>query len=330
MYGMPGLGIVSALFAGLFLAGPVAAQGPTVGEWKPDRAVRVLIGSAPGSGADITLRTIVPHMAEFAKATMVVENVVGAGGAISIAAAARSQPDGHTLLGAISGIALVPLVNSKATYDLDRDLAPISQLNRASAILVVNNELPSRSLREFIDLVKASPGKFDMGNFGFGSSSHLQGMMLAKRAGLEMQMVPFQGGPPLLRDIVAGHICCGIIDIGSARAFLSKSALRPLAVSGSARSSVLPDVPTFSEQGITGLEQDLWQGLFAPAKTPGHILNFWSRAMAYAVKQPDVIQAMTLVGSVPVGSTPAEFTKFMDDQISRWKRLVDETGVRIQ
>ena len=299
-------------------------------DFRPDRPVRVIVSGAPGSGADIAVRVLAPRMADYAHATMIIENVVGAGGATGVIAAARSEADGGTLLFSVSGILLNPLVNAATPYDLFRDLVPVAQVSRSTGVLLVNNAVPAHTLSEFIALVRAAPGKFDMGNFGFGTSSHLQGAMLARRIGAEWQTVPFQSTPPLLRDMMADHICCGISDIGSAHEFISNNLLRPLAVSGMARSPVLADVPTFAEQGVAGLDQEIWQGLFAPARTPGAVVAFWSSALAAALRDANVIEVLARSGVEGVGTTPAEFSAFLLDQRDRWHKLVDETGIRIK
>jgi tripartite-type tricarboxylate transporter receptor subunit TctC len=322
---------LAALIIVAILAASAMAQVQEAAHWKPDRPVRVIISGAAGSGADIAVRLIVPHMADYARTAMIIENIVGGGGATGVIAAARSEPDGYTLLAAVSlsGVLLNSLINPATPYDLFRDLVPVSQVSRSSGVLMVNNTVPAYTLEEFVTLARAAPGKFDMGNFGFGTSSHLQGAMLARRIGAQWQAVPFQSSPPLLRDLMAGHICCGISDIGSAREFLANNTLRPLAVSGISRSPVLPDVPTFAENGIIGLDQEIWQGLFAPAGTPSAIVKFWSAALAAALHDAGVIQVFQQNGSQGVGSTPAGFAAFLHDQRDRWKKAVDETGIRI-
>ncbi len=322
--------MLAAMIMVPILAASAAAQVQEATNWKPDRPVRVVVSSAAGSGADIVARVTTPRMAAHAHATMIVENIVGAGGATGVIAAARSEPDGCTLLFSVSGILLNSLINTATPYDLFRDLVPVSQVTRSTAVLLVNNAVPAHTLQEFIALARAAPGKFDMGNFGFGTSSHLQGAMLARRTGAEWQAVPFQSSPPLLRDMIADHICCGITDIGSAREFLRDGMLRPLAVSGPVRSPVLPDVPTFAESGVIGLDQEIWQGLFAPARTPDNIVRFWSAALAAALRDPEVIHVLQGNGSEGAGSTPAEFAAFLRDQRDRWKKVVDETGIRIK
>jgi tripartite-type tricarboxylate transporter receptor subunit TctC len=321
---------LAALIMLPILAASATSRAQDAADWKPDRPVRVIVGGAAGSGADIAVRLIVPHMADYARTAMIIENIVGGGGATSVIAAARSQPDGYTLLAAVSGVLLNSLINPETPYDLFRDLIPVSQVSRSTAVLMVNNSVPAYTLKEFIALARAAPGTFDMGNFGFGTSSHLQGAMLARRIGAEWQTVPFQSSPPLLRDLMAEHICCGISDIGSAREFLRNKTLRPLAVSGSTRSPVLPDVPTFAENGIIGLDQEIWQGLFAPAHTPSNVVKFWSAALAAALHDAGVVQILQQNGSEGVGSTPAEFAAFLYDQRDRWKKVVDETGIRIK
>ena len=325
-----GLRTLAALCMVPVLAASAAAQNQEAAGFKPERPVRVIVSGAAGSGADIAVRVIAPRMADHAHATAIIENVVGAGGTTGVIATARADADGYTLLFAVSGILLNSLINASTPYDLFRDLVPVSQVSRSTGVLLVNNTVQAHTLKEFIALTRAAPGKFDMGNFGFGTSSHLQGAMLARRIGAEWQMVPFQSSPPLLRDMMADHICCGITDIGSAREFIRNNMVRPLAVSGIARSPVLPDVPTFAEDGVIGLDEEIWQGLFVPARTPATIVAFWSSALAAALRDPEVSEVLLRSGVEGVSSTPAEFAAFLHDQRDRWKKVVDETGIRIK
>lgn len=319
---------LAALIVPLLLAASAAAQESAL--WKPERQVRVIVSGAAGSGADIAVRLIVPRMADDAHATMIVENVVGGGGATAVLATARSEGDGYTLLFSVSGILLNPLVNAATPYDLFRDLVPVSQVSRSTGVLLVNDAVPAHTLKEFVALARAAPGKFNMGNFGFGTSSHLQGAMLARRIGAEWQAVPFQSSPPLLRDMMADHICCGISDIGSAHEFIRNGMLRALAVSGAARSPVLPDVPTYAEDGVVGLDQEIWQGLFAPARAPAPAVAFWSSSLAAALRDANVGELLRRSGVEAVSSTPAEFAAFLRDQRDRWSEVVDETGIRLK
>ncbi|MFT8243227.1 Bug family tripartite tricarboxylate transporter substrate binding protein [Roseomonas sp. BN140053] len=326
------------------LALPAAAQAPAQptpaqaapaqaapGGWAPDRPVRVIVPGAPGSGADTAARAVAQRMAEFTRATIVVENQAGGGGVVGILSAARARPDGLTLLAAVSGVLLGPLIDRSLPYDAGRDLAAVSQFHRTAVVLMVTNATPARTLAEFAALVRGAPGQFNMGNFGYGSSSHLISEMIAKRAGgLQWQTVPFQSSPPLIRDMLAGHICCGVSDIGSAREMLRDRMLRPLAVSGAARSEALPEVPTLSEQGVPGLEVAIWQGMFAPAGTPAPILEYWGRAVAHAVRQPELVRLFRDIGAEPVGNTPSEFNAYLGEQRALWQQIVDETGIRIQ
>ncbi|MFC0385154.1 Bug family tripartite tricarboxylate transporter substrate binding protein [Muricoccus vinaceus] len=315
------------------LTGPVRAQAPatTGAAWAPDRPVRVIVPGAPGSGADIYTRAVAQRMVEITGATIVVENQAGGGGIAGILAAARAKPDGTTLLAAISGILLGPLIDRSQPYNVFTDFVPVSQFHRTAIVLLVTDATPARNLAEFTELVRASPGRFNMGNFGYGSSSHLVSEMLAKRAGgLQWQAVPFQSSPPLIRDMLAGHICCGMSDIGSAREMVLNGRLRPLAVSGSSRSPTLPDVPTFGEQGVSGLEAAIWQGMFAPAGTPDNIVAYWGRTVAEAIRRPEIAKLFGELGAEPVGNTPAEFTAFLRAERDRWGAIVEETGIRIQ
>jgi tripartite-type tricarboxylate transporter receptor subunit TctC len=321
--------IALALAGTLALVGAARAQTPPEPGY-PDRPVRLIVAGGPGSGQDVTARAVAARLGDPLRQPVVVENIPS-GGAVGISTAARTRRDGTVLLSAVSGILLGPILDPSLPYDVFRDFTPVSQLHSATSALVVGAGVPARSVAEFVALVRAAPGRYDLGNFGHGSSSHLDGELFNRRTGLTLQAVPFQGGAALVRDLVAGHICCGVIDTGSVRAQLAAGTLRALAVTGPARSPLLPEVPAFVELGgFDGFEPQIWQGLFLPAGTPPEFVAVYGRAVAAAVRHPETAETIRNLGFQPLGSTPEEFAAMLRREAPIWRRIVEETGIRIR
>jgi tripartite-type tricarboxylate transporter receptor subunit TctC len=315
-----------ALLLGLLAAAQPARAQTTEGY--PNRPVRIVQTGGPGSGSDVVARVVAARLAEVLRQTVVVENIANA--VVAHTTVARARRDGLTILSAVTGVLLGPLVDSGLTYDVLRDFVPVSQLHAATGVLLVTAATPARTVAEFAELVRAAPQRYDLGNYGHGSASSLQGAILNRRLGLALQAVPYPGSPPLVRDMLAGHICCGFIDVGTVRDQLRQGSLRALAVTGPWRAAQIPDVPTFTELGIPGLEPQIWQGFFVPAGTPTAIVARLGEATVEAMRSPEVIRAISDLGFRPLGSTPEEFATMLRQQEAIWRRIVDETGIRIQ
>lgn len=321
-----GTGLWAALLLILLVAAvPAAAQ---TAEGYPDRPVRIIQSGGPGSAADVTIRAVAARLSELLRQPVVVENNGNA--VVAHTTAARARRDGLTVLSAVTGILLGPMVDQSLTYDVFRDFAPVSQIHTAAGVLVVTAATPARTIEEFAALVRAAPERYDLGNYGYGSASSLQGAILSRRLGLTLQAVPYPGSPPLVRDMLAGHICCGVIDVGTVREQLRQGSLRALAVTGPWRAPQIPNVPTFGELGVTGLEPQIWQGLFLPAGTPPAIVARLGEATAEAMRSPEVVRAISDLGFRPLGTTPEEFAAMLRREEVIWRRIVEETGIRIR
>lgn len=311
--------------------GAARAQAPSPEPGYPDRPVRLIVAGGAGSGQDATARAVAAKLSESLRQPVAVENIPSGGGTVAITTAARARRDGTTLLSAVSGILVGPILDPSLPYEVLRDFVPVSQLHSATSALVVSAAVPARSVAEFVALVRAAPDRYDLGNFGHGSSSHLHGALFNRRTGLALPLVPFQGGAALVRDLVAGHICCGFIDTGSVRGQLAAGTLRALAVTGPRRSPLLPEVPAFVELGgFDGFEPQVWQGLFLPAGTPPEIVAVYGRAVVAAVRHPETMAAIRTLGFEPLGSTPEEFGAMLRREGPIWRRIVEETGIRIR
>jgi tripartite-type tricarboxylate transporter receptor subunit TctC len=307
-----------------------AQQAPRPGGSLVGGPVRLVLNSAPGSAADAVARVLAEPLAEILGQPVVVENVPGGGGAIGISRVLQSRRDGTTILSAVSGTLIGPMLDSGLPYEIGRDLIPVSQITAAMAVFVVRPELGVTTLRDFVARAKQDGQPLAFGNYGYGSASHLQGALLARETGLEAEAVPFNGTSPLISEMLGGRLCCAFIDAGSAREFVRSGRLRPLGSTGPRRAPDLPDLPTLTEQGLANFEPQIWQGMFLPAGTPPAIVDAVGRAMAEATRRPGPTNFIRSVGYEPVGSSPEEFAAMIAHDAPIWRRIIEETGVRIR
>jgi tripartite-type tricarboxylate transporter receptor subunit TctC len=314
------------VLAGLAVTPALRAQGLQPG----GGPVRIVLNSAPGSAADAVARSMQEPLAEILGQPVVVENLAGGGGMIGIARVMQSRRDGTSILSAVSGTLIGPMLDSSLAYEIGRDLIPVSQITAAMAVFVVRADNRATTLQEFVARAKEARQPLYFGNYGYGSSSHLQGMLLAKQSGLDVEPVPYTGTSQLIAEMLGGRLCCGFIDAGSAREFIRNGQLRPLAVTGPRRAPDLPEVPLLTEMRIPNFDPQIWQGMFLPSGTPPAIVEAVGRAMGEAVRRPVPNQVIRGVGYEPVGSTPAEFAAMIAHDAPIWRRIIEQTGVRIK
>ena len=212
--------------------------------------VRIILNSAPGSAADAVARILAEPLAEILGQPVLVENVAGGGGVGGAGRVVQSRRDGTTILSAVSGALIGPMLDSTLPYQIGRDLVPVSQITAAMAVFVVRAQMPVATLQEFVARSRDSRELLAFGNYGYGSSSHLQGMLLARQTGLEVEPVPFNGTSQFISELLGGRLCCGFIDAGSAREYIRSGQLRPLGSTGPRRAPDLQEVPTLTELGI--------------------------------------------------------------------------------
>lgn len=311
-----------AAAAGL-LPAPARAQS----EWKPDRPVRMIVPSGAGSGADVVARALAARLAELLGQAVVVENMQQGVGAVGIMAATRARPDGQTIMCAISSILLAPLVDSSLAYDV-RNVMPVSQVHQAATVLSVPQRLPIRTLAEFIAASRAQPDRYTIGDYGHGTASHIHAALLIKRAGLPTEIVHYPTSPPMIRDMIADHIRCGIVDSASGMPFYRDGSLRPIAVSGRKRIPALPDVPTFGELGFAGFEPAIWQAVFLPPATPAPLAAAIEATVRAAILSPAVADLLRNIGFEAVGGSAADLAAMLDTERATWTAVIAETGIK--
>jgi tripartite-type tricarboxylate transporter receptor subunit TctC len=296
-------------------------------EW-PRKSVRIIVPFAAGGATDGIARIISQHLGRLFGHQFIVENRLGAGGAIAAEAVARAPADGYTLLLAtLPQIAIVPAV-TKTQYDPVKDFAPITNIAAIPFILVVHPSVPAATLREFIEFVRERPGKLAYASAGPGSLIHLAMALLLKRAGLEMIHSSYKGSVPAMMDVVAGHVLACFAAVSDAMAQASGSTIRMLAVSGSRRVPQIPHVPTLGESGFPGLNMTAWNGLMAPAGTPTAPIERIAAEVIRALKEPKVVERLASYGADPIGSSPREFSATIAADIPLWAEAVATAGIK--
>jgi len=310
-------------------ARPVTAQPSQAQSW-PTKPVRMIVPFAAGGNTDGIARLIGQRLAEALGQQFVVENRAGANGMIAAETVARAAPDGYTLfLAALPQIAVFPAM-TKASYDPVKDFAPISNIGVNPFVLMVHPGFPVTTVGEFVARARAQPNMIAYGSGGHGSLSHMTMALFLKRAGIEMNHVPYKGGGPAMADTVAGHVPSYFGNLSEALPFAANAQIRMLGVSSTARARQIPQVPTISESGYPGFNVITWNGLLAPAGTAKTIIDRLAKECAAAVKDPAVVQRFAGYGVDPLGDGPAEFAATIAADIPVWAEAVRITGVALQ
>ena len=294
----------------------------------PSRTITLVIPFAPGGSNSIVGRVIADKMSQLLGESIVVDNRPGAGGTVGTRAVAKSEPDGYTILLSFTGtLAIAPSLYRNAGYDPRKDFAPIGLIGHAPNSLVVHPSFPARTVAELVAYARANPGKVNFGSAGAGTVSHITGEYFAHSAGIKLVHIPYKGTGPALTDLLGGHIPMAFAPIPASHANVSAGMLRALAVTSTARSSLLPDVPTISELGLPGFDASLYYGLVAPAGTPRPVIDKLNGALQAALASDEVKKQLGLDGTEITPGTPEDYAAFIDKDEKKWSGLVRESGV---
>jgi len=301
------------------------AQSP----W-PNRPIRLIIPFPPGGATDIIGRALANRLSTTLSQQVVIENKPGAGGVIGADMVAKSAPDGYTiLLGTSSTHSVGPALNPKMPYEATRDFIPVVHVANAPSVLVVGANFPANSISEFVSLLKRSPGKYNFGSSGIGTYPHLSAEMFKWRAGnLFVVHIPYRGTGLVIPDLITGEIAFLMDSVVSAQSHIKDGKVKPLAVSGTQRSPSLPQVPTFNEAGIKGLDISNWFGILVPAQTPAEIVSRINREVNASLKAPEVIDRLVKVGADPAGGTGDQFKDVIRADHENWKTLITRAGIK--
>ena len=299
-------------------------------QW-PSKPIRFIVPFVPGGGTDFVGRVLAPRLSDSLGQQVLVENRGGAGGNIGVELAAKSDPDGHTMvLGTIGNIAVNPALYSKLSIDPLRDLVPVTQTSVVLNVLVVHPSLPVKSVQDIIALAKKNPGKLTYGSSGMGAADHLAGELFNRIVGTELVHVPYKGGGPAMADLVGGNITLSFATMVSVLPHWKSGRLRPIAFTLPERTPLFPDIPTVAEGGVPGFAVTNWYGVFFPAKTARPIVDRMNSVVNAALKLPDIIERHHAAGIVPVGSTPEAFDKFVRAETARFAKLVRDAGLKAE
>ncbi|MWL90213.1 tripartite tricarboxylate transporter substrate binding protein [Cupriavidus sp. SW-Y-13] len=295
----------------------------------PDRPIRLVVPFPPGGPTDLVSRVIARKMSEDLGQTVLVDNRPGANGNIGNEIVAKAQADGYTVLYNTSSIALSPALYKKLSYDVKRDLLPVALTANVPLVLEVNAQVQANTVPEFVAWLKANPGKMTYGSAGNGNVTHLAAFLFLQANGIEAVHAPYKGSAPALTDLASGQVQFMTDTINSSLPFIRDKRMKALAVTSSARSAQLPDVPTLAESGLKGFEVGAWQGMMVPAKTPPDIVRRLNGAVLKALASSDVRASLAAQGAEPRGSSPEAYGTYLSQELERWRKVVKDTGVTL-
>ncbi len=315
--------LLSAVVAGVVVS-EVLAQG------YPVKPVRVIDAYPPGGGTDIVARTLAPKFQESQGQPWVIDSRAGAQGIIGAEIAARSAPDGHTLLMFATNFTIHPSIYKNLPFDLTKSFVPVTQTSTVAMIVVVHPSVPAHKVKELIALAKTRPGRLNFASSGFGGITHMAGELFNGMAGIKMTHIPYKGGAPTVLATVGGEVDLTFAAIPVAGPYIRSGRMRPLAVTTTRRSTVMPELPTIAEAGLPGFEVTNAYGVLAPAGTPREIVAKLQHEIARILNLPDVRERLLALGAEPVGSTPEQFGAHIRTEISKWANVVKATGIELQ
>lgn len=317
-----------SLFAGGLIAGLLAAAQAQAAF--PERPVTLVVPFAAGGSTDVVARVIAEKMSEDLGQQVIVQNVAGAGGSLGAGNVARAEPDGYTILmGTVATHALNPLILKNKPYDAEADFAPVSLLVLVPNVLVVNPELPAKSVGELLALLKAEPDKWSYASSGNGTPLHLSGELFKSMAGVSMEHIPYKGSGPALNDLLGNQVSIMFDNLPSSSAHIKAGTLRALAVTTAERAPSFPDVPTMAEAGLPGYETYTWNALFAPKDTPKEVVDRLNAAAVKAMADPGVAERMKEFSATIVASSPEELATHVKAEIAKWTPVVKDANVQM-
>ena len=303
--------------------GAAAAAAPDY----PTKPVRIVVTYVPGGNTDVAARLVSSHLSENLGQLVIIDNRGGAGGVVGTEIAARSAPDGYTLLfGTSAGLSINPQLQPKLPYNVERDFAPISLVVINPQLMVAYPGLPANTVGDFLKLARAQPGKINYASVGVGSPNHLGMELLKTMTGIDIVHIPYKGSSPAVLDLMSGNVSVFFSSVPVMLQQVRTGKLKALAVGSAARSPAAPEIPTVAET-VPGFEYVTWYGLFAPAATPRAIVARLNEAVVKSLRLPQLDQQLRQQGSEPRPTSPEETLKFMKEEHARWSRVVKATGL---
>ncbi len=308
----------------------LAGVAPAWAQAYPNRQVRVVVGFAAGGPTDIIARLVAQKLSDSLGQQFVVENMAGAGGNTAAGHVARVTPDGYTIMAISTGFMVNPSLYAKVPYDPIKDFSAVSLVAVSPNVVVVNPQVPARTLGELVQLIRDNPGKYSYAGPGIGSTPHLGAELFRLTYKLDLVHVPFNGAAPAVQSTVGGHTPIAFTALPSSFAAIQSGQVRAIGLAAATRAPAIPDVPTFTEQGVKDQDADTLTGVVAPAGTPKEIVELLSREIAKAAAQPDVKQRLAALGFTPVANTPDEFTARIKLEMEKWGKVVRDANLKIE
>ena len=295
----------------------------------PDKPIRFIVPFPPGGGNDILARAIAPKMGEFLGQPVVIDNRAGAGGNIGTDLAAKSAPDGYTIVIASNQVTINPWLYAKLPFDIEKDFVAVAQAASVPMVLAVHPSVPANTLKEFIALAKASPGKFNHGTPGNGTPQHIAFEVFNHAAGVQVTHIAYKGTGPAIADLIGGQVQSAIGTMASLEQHVKAGKLRALGVTTPKRSPAMPNVPTVAEAGLPGFEVPLWYSILAPAGTPKEIVARLSSEVARALAVPETRERLTAQGFDVNYLNPEQMSDLIRNDIARWQKSIKDIGLKL-
>ena len=322
-------GIACVLGALATLAIPAASRAQTPPGNYPDRSVKIIVPFAPAGPTDVVARLIATKLSERLGKQFYIENITGAGGNTGMGQAARSAPDGYTILFVSSSYVVNPSLYQKIPYDPYRDFTPVTVVGDTPNLLLVHPSVPAKTVGELIDYIRANPGKVSYASPGTGTTPHLSGELFRLSMKLDIVHVPFGGAGPAIQSTAGGHTPMAFTSLPPAIPLIRDGKIRPLAVSAEKRVAALPDVPTLTEAGLPEQEADTLQAVLVPAGTPPPIVDLLYREIKAIVALPDIKERFAVLGVDTVANTPEEFAAQIRKEIAKWGKLIHDANIKV-
>ncbi len=309
-------------------ASAAMAQSGTATKY-PDKALRMIVPFPPGAGVDIVTRAVSGRLGEALGQQLIVDNRAGAGGIVGAEVAAKAAPDGYTLFMATAGIlTVIPHMNSKAPYSVERDFIPVSLVASVPSMLVVHPSMPVKTVKDLIALARAKPGAINYASTGNGTLPHLAAEFFKTQAKVDMVHVPYKGSAPATTDLLGGQVQVFFGNVLSVIGQVRDRRLRALAVTSLQRQNVAPEVPTMVESGFPGFEAGTWFGLLVPTGTPRDIVARLHTEIAKVTRLPDVQKQLEGQGATTIGNTPEQFAAYIKSESAKWEKVLKASGVK--
>lgn len=313
----------------LGVAALAVSAGPARADDYPSKPIRIVVPFAVGGPADIYARIVGQRLQAALGQNVIVDDRPGAGSLIGTEVVAKSEPDGYTLLLMSNTHTVNESLFQKKPFKLMADFAPIAPINYSDLVLVVNPKVKANTLGDLLKLAKAEPGKLTYASSGPGTPYHMAGELFKAMAGVDLLHVPYKGSSAARNDVLGGQVDMMFDAVPTMAGFARNGKVRALATTGKTRSTVLPDVPTVSEAGVPGYEAVIWLGLMAPKGTPQPVIDKLNAEVTKLVSDPEVVKAWEKQGATPMKMTPAEFGKFLNEDIAKWARIVKISGAKV-